>query len=544
MTSHFQKLVICLASGALFAGCQKPIPPEEFCLQGNKQLGIGNYREAEALYSKGIQSNSKNAKCYISRAKARNGLGEYKLAVADCTEALKLTPTDDDAFMTRANSYLGLGEREKAVDDFTEAIKLNARAYIAYVGRARAYHAMGNEAKCIQEADQAILMEPSYAPAYVERARAMNFIGDSSRAIEDASEAIKLDPRIEESYVIRTFAYNRIGQFDKARDDATRVLNVYPRNVWALLYRSDANFGLKDDEKALDDIRTAISIDPQNSDAYWRRARIYQRQGKQDLAQQDRDKEKELRDSSAPTGIIPERFQSAEGLAQFVLDSPELQSEWKVVMDKVNAAKQKRDFESSLSILKDYEERGRKASPTDPRIVAALFETGRLQVIEQGRYSQAEESWRKALDVETQSHPDSRVAAKLNTTLGRSFFDASNYQKAIDYLRTAAEILEKPTNAKDSVLELASVVNELGNSYFMSEQFAKAEEQYRRALKLCPPSSPYRAAVLINLAHCRFKQKALKDALSLYEEASILDPSNARIQSQIELCRPGKTKAR
>lgn len=466
------------------------------------------------------------------------------MAVADCTEALKLTPTDDDAFMTRANSYLGLGEREKSIDDFSEAIKLNPRAYIAYVGRARAYHAMGNEAKCIQEADQAILMEPSYAPAYVERARAMNFIGDSSRAIEDATEAIRLDPRIEESYVIRTFANNRIGQFERARADATRVLNVFPRNVWALLYRSDANFGLKEDEKALDDIRTAISIDPKNSDAYWRRARIYQRQGKQDLAQLDRNKEKELRDSSAPTGIIPERFQSADGLVQFVLDNPALQSEWKIVMDKVNAAKQKRDFDGSLSILKEYEDRGRKQSPTDPRIVAALFETGRLHVIEQGRYSKAEECWRKALDVESQSHPDSRVAAKLNTTLGRSFFDAGNYQKAIEYLRTAAEIMDKPANAKDSVLELVSVVNELGNSYFMAEQFAKAEEQYRRALKLCPPSSPYRSAVLINLAHCKFKQKMFKEALGLYEQASVLDPSNARIQNQIELSRQSSAKAK
>ncbi len=543
MTSQLQKILICLASGALFAGCEKAVAPEESCLQGNKQLEIGNYREAEALYSKGIQSNSKNAKCYISRAKARNGLGEYKLAVADCTEALKLTPTDDDAFMTRANSYLGLGEREKAIDDFTEAIKLNPRAYVAYVGRARAYHHMANEPKCIQEADQAILMEPSYAPAYVERARAMNFIGDSSRAIEDATEAIRLDPRIEEAYVIRTFAYNRIGQFEKARDDASRVLKVSPRNVWSLLYRADANFGLKDDEKALDDIRTAISIDPKNSDAYWRRARIYQRQGKHDLAQKDRDKEKELRDSSAPTGIIPERFQSADGLAQFVLDNAEIQSEWKIVMDKVNAAKQKRDYAQALSILNDYEDGARKASSTDPRIVAAEFEAGRLQ-LDQGRYSQAEDSWRKALEVETQSHPDGRVVAKLNTILGRSFFDASNYQKSSDYLLAAAAILEKPANSKDSVLELASVVNELGNSYFMAEQFAKAEEQYKRALKLCPPTSPYRAAVLINLAHCQFKQKKFKESLALYDEASRLDPSNARIQNQMESCRQASAKTK
>lgn len=528
--------MICFASGALFAACDKAVPPDEFCLQGNKQLEVGNYREAEALYTKGIQNSSKNAKCYISRAKARNGLGEYKMAVSDCTEALKLTPTDDDAYLTRGNSYLGLGERQKAIDDFTEAIKLNPKAFVAYVGRAKAYHLMGNEQKCIQEADQAILMEPAYAQAYVERARSMNFIGDSNRAIQDATEAIKLDPRIEESYVIRTFAYNRVGQFEKARDDATRVLNVFPRNVWAMLYRSDANFGLKDDAKALDDIRTAVSIDPQNSDAYWRRARIYERQGKHDLAQQDRNKEKELRDSSAPTGIIPERFQSADGLAEFVLDDASLQGEWKAVMDKVNTARQKRDYATAQKILSEFEESARKTSKTDPRIVAALFEYGRLQ-IDQGRYTQAEDTWLKALEVEEQTHPEGRVSARLNITLGRSFFDASNYQKAIDYLQKAATILEKPANTKDAGLELASVVNELANSYFMTEQFEKAEVEYRRALKLCPPTSPYRAAVLVNLAHCKFKQKALKEALALYEEAGRLDPGNGRVQRQIELCK-------
>lgn len=75
----------------------------------------------------------------------------------------------------------------------------------------------------------------------------------------------------------------------------------------------------------------------------------------------------------------------------------------------------------------------------------------------------------------------------------------------------------------------------LGLSFEMHEEFEKAEQSYKGALKLLPEKNSRRFEALFNLAGVQAKNKKIDEALQSYQAALDIDPDSKEVKTNIEL---------
>jgi len=108
---------------------------------------------------------------------------------------------------------------------------------------------------------------------------------------------------------------------------------------------------------------------------------------------------------------------------------------------------------------------------------------------------------------------------------GISSFKRKNMYQAYQKFTKALE--DDPLNP-ELQMNLARVFEE-------NEQYDKAEQGYRAALKLLPADSSRRFEAQFNLAGVLAKQKRIDDALGAYQAALELDPDSLEVKTNIEL---------
>ncbi len=75
----------------------------------------------------------------------------------------------------------------------------------------------------------------------------------------------------------------------------------------------------------------------------------------------------------------------------------------------------------------------------------------------------------------------------------------------------------------------------IGLALEANEEFEKAEQAYKGALRLIPPNSTRRFEALFNLAGVQAKQRKIPEALQTYQAALEMDPDSKEVKTMIEL---------
>lgn len=81
----------------------------------------------------------------------------------------------------------------------------------------------------------------------------------------------------------------------------------------------------------------------------------------------------------------------------------------------------------------------------------------------------------------------------------------------------------------------AEVQMNLARTFEAEEDFVKAEQAYKGALKVIPEKSPLKFEALFNLAGTQAKLKRIDDALATYQAALALEPDSLEVKNNIEL---------
>ncbi len=92
---------------------------------GDKQFGLGNYKEAIAYYSKAIELNPNYAKAYNNRGITYDELGQYDKGIADYNKAIELDPKYAEAYYNQAYAYSKLGQTERAISDLKKVLEID-----------------------------------------------------------------------------------------------------------------------------------------------------------------------------------------------------------------------------------------------------------------------------------------------------------------------------------------------------------------------------------------------------------------------------------
>ncbi len=107
--------------------------------RGNVILVQGDFFKAIEYYNKALELNSKYAKAYANRGKAKQELKEYDEAIKDYDKALGLNPKLVEAYINRGGAKMELKEYDKAIKDYDKALELNPNLAKTYEGLILAY---------------------------------------------------------------------------------------------------------------------------------------------------------------------------------------------------------------------------------------------------------------------------------------------------------------------------------------------------------------------------------------------------------------------
>lgn len=212
--------------------------------------------------------NAKQAKAYVESAKQCNQVLESEEALKLANQAIALDPKQYGAYVERALAHISLGQTEQALADFSTAANSGERKHEKSARREKA-DLLFRLKRYTDSINELTTIETKYGSLsdgmLYRRAQAYLAIGKPNMAVLDLTTAIKGEPSANRLFEARMKAYVALKDWDKALADCNKCI--------ALCNVDDQTLGNRADLLSM-------------------RATIYEKQGKKDLAQKDREKAK------------------------------------------------------------------------------------------------------------------------------------------------------------------------------------------------------------------------------------------------------------
>ena len=224
----------------------------------------------EDIYTKVIESNSKDGSAYEKRAEVRVSLKKYQEAMEDYSQAIQLNPQNANLYLKRAGVYQRLKDYQKVIEDYTQIIKINPDDANIYVKRAEVYNnKLQNHQKAIEDYSQAIQLNPQDANIYLKRAEIYgNRLKKYQKAIEDYTQAIQINPNNHYLYRGRAKMHLKLENLQEAIEDYTEEIKLDPDNASTYYNRGVARYNLGEKEEGIEDFNQAIKLKPDYGLAY------------------------------------------------------------------------------------------------------------------------------------------------------------------------------------------------------------------------------------------------------------------------------------
>ena len=184
------------------------------------------------------------------------------------TEVLAQDPKNAEALKSRGFCRLNMKMLDEAVDDLNKADQLSPNDAMTLKYRALAYVGLRDFPKAISDYERVASLMP---------------------------QAREVREELASVYAIRSHERFENGQFSEAADDMTQAIRLAPDSPINYHRRGACYFQMGEYQKAYDDLTVAIGKEPNKPDHYDNRGQTLQRLGRNDEADTDFQKAKELR---------------------------------------------------------------------------------------------------------------------------------------------------------------------------------------------------------------------------------------------------------
>ena len=152
--------------------------------------------------------------------------------------------------------------------------------------------------QAIDQLNEASKLQSDIGQIYLVRAEAYKNLREYKKALNDYDTAVKIAPGQADSYNNRAWAHNSIGKdFDKSIEDCNKAIQIDPNHASAYRNRAIAFIGKNNYVAALSDLNKSLTLDSSSERAgktYYSRSLFYKKLEKNDLAEQDEKKSKQL----------------------------------------------------------------------------------------------------------------------------------------------------------------------------------------------------------------------------------------------------------
>jgi serine/threonine protein kinase/Tfp pilus assembly protein PilF len=192
----------------------------------------------------------------------------FAVAEKEFTQALTFDPRNTEALKSRGFCRLNLEMLEEAIADLTQAHQLDPVDPMTLKYRALAYATLRDFLRAIT---------------------------DYKAVAEAMPEASEIKQELASVYAIRSHQRFENGQFAEAADDMTEALRLAPEAPVNYHRRGACYFHMGEYQKAYDDLTVAIGKEPNKPEHYDNRGQTLQRLERNDEAEADFTKARELR---------------------------------------------------------------------------------------------------------------------------------------------------------------------------------------------------------------------------------------------------------
>jgi len=194
-------------------------------------------------------------------------------------------------------------DAEGAIQHYNRALKLAPENNRYFVERGIAYKDMGKYDLALQDYNKSLTMAPGNIPALESRARLFDMTGRLKEAIADYDCVLKSPQGNWQTWRHRALCNRRLKNYlESAKDFGTalKLAGVCQDQQQMMYYQAEMLFLGNDLKGALTHFDAIIKLFPELSGAYWSRAKIYDKLGKADLAEKDRQKARKLDEDFDP----------------------------------------------------------------------------------------------------------------------------------------------------------------------------------------------------------------------------------------------------
>lgn len=194
-------------------------------------------------------------------------------------------------------------DSEGAVQHYNKALELDPKNTRIYVERGIAYKDLGKYDLALKDYNKSLTMAPGNIPALESRARLYDMTGRLKEAIADYDCVLKSPQGNWQTWRHRAICNRRLKNYlESAKDFGTalKLAGVCQDQQQMMYYQAEMLFLGNDLPGALSRFDAIIKRFPDLSGAYWSRAKIYDKLGKADLAEKDRQKARKLDEDFDP----------------------------------------------------------------------------------------------------------------------------------------------------------------------------------------------------------------------------------------------------
>jgi tetratricopeptide (TPR) repeat protein len=222
--------------------------------QGDNYMERGAVKEAGKYYFQAVRLAPKDYATHRALSAYYAGIKQYPEALNEVNTAIGLSPGDPKLYVGRGLCYVGLGKTALAECDFKKAVANPNCGHVVYKYLEDMYKTQGRIAEAIAICDLHIKREAN-DETYRDKATIMALNKDQAGARQALSQAIAMAPFNYRNYELRADSYLASGQAEQAVTDYSKALSLEP------LFAAEI---------------------------FQNRARAYEKLGKKDLAEKDR----------------------------------------------------------------------------------------------------------------------------------------------------------------------------------------------------------------------------------------------------------------
>jgi len=187
--------------------------------RGNAYYRLGDYRRAEADYTRAMQLDPKSSASHYNLGLVDEQLGNRERAIGDYTAAIAASADNADAYMNRGLIYLDSGKFDQAVADFTQVHQRRPDDAMALANRGIAYVWQHDRSRAEQDFAAVRKVDPgNLVLAHGDALLSMN-AGEFKTAVDQFTAILKNDPTDTFSLGMRALAYRQLGEQDKMQAD-------------------------------------------------------------------------------------------------------------------------------------------------------------------------------------------------------------------------------------------------------------------------------------------------------------------------------------